>query len=1015
MKTSAFVSAIALAGLLLTVAPASGQAPHITAQPQHQVRVLRGDVQFSATASVPGLSKVWLKNGSPVSGSSGVADSNGGTTLSLGNLATSSAGIYRARFTTPDGNLESDPAYLGIITSPAALTNVKAGTGITLTCTATVPPGCTATFRWLDDSIGGPNIANGGVISGADTKTIKITNLTTALETGALAAVNGYVSGNSALVRLRCRVTMTLPASLGGATVNGLSITSEVNVVTPPQINPAWNLPTFQVSQPVDDQVACLNLLNGVLYSYSATGLPSGVKLDSKTGLLSGRPTTPLRDRQGAVIPYQVTFTVNSAFGKGSRALSWLVQPLGDFLIGTFTGIIGRERVLTSGLGGHCLLTVSTTGGCTGTLILHGGMKLPITGNVDALSSNSWRIERDLPLLKPALGTVRFTLQNQGGTVTGTLADNRFHNRTSAVHVGDGTRGSGEGPRLGSRLHTPQGLLYHPSLGLLIADRLNNRIARVDGGNVVTFVGGTAGAADGTGTAAQFNGPAHLAMHTDGTIYVTDANNHAVRKVTPEGVVTTLAGTGVAGGMNGNGILASFNSPAGIALDPAGNVYVSDGDNFAIRKITPAGVVTTLAGKIGARGLVNGSGASARFDITSGLAYEPISKCLYVCEGASIRRITLTGAVTTFAGLSSGGEENEGTYALTRFNPLFGIIADGMGGLYACGLFNVYHLSGGLVHRCYSDRSINLLILQGLAVADSNLYVSTFGNHRVLRLNQGPEAAVDFTLHRAAYTRLAPPPAGYVGYHTVTLRNTAPNSYTPAGGGFLMLATTSAGAATWTGRHPDGTTFTGSGPLGVSGQIALHQSFAAGRCTLQGLLGIDNTSGTISASGSVPLDSLQVTLPPGTSRLYYGGAHAFAMNAVGGRYPPAPNFATLLGVPVGFGNVRLNFQKSSDLSPFFHLDVNLAANNSITLPPAAQNPSRVTLKFDPKTGLLTGGFSFPATSTAVARTGTFAGVFAPGNGIIAGHCILPDESAPGVPASEVQITSGPMTLGPLPP
>lgn len=108
------------------------------------------------------------------------------------------------------------------------------------------------------------------------------------------------------------------------------------------------------------------------------------------------------------------------------------------------------------------------------------------------------------------------------------------------------------------------------------------------------LVGGVVGFIDGTGTAARFRYPSHAAVAPDGNLYVSDTDNHAIRKVTPQGVVTTLAGGGTTGFVDGSGTSALFNYPYGIAVTPDGNIYVADAMNSAIRKITPEGVVTTL-------------------------------------------------------------------------------------------------------------------------------------------------------------------------------------------------------------------------------------------------------------------------------------------------------------------------------------------------------------------------------------------------------------------------------------
>ena len=103
------------------------------------------------------------------------------------------------------------------------------------------------------------------------------------------------------------------------------------------------------------------------------------------------------------------------------------------------------------------------------------------------------------------------------------------------------------------------------------------------------------GSVDGTGGAARFNQPAGVAADNAGNLYVADTGNHTIRKVTPAGLVTTLAGLeGSAGSVDGTGSAAQFNAPTGVAVDSAGNVYLADTGNNTIRKVTAAGVVTTL-------------------------------------------------------------------------------------------------------------------------------------------------------------------------------------------------------------------------------------------------------------------------------------------------------------------------------------------------------------------------------------------------------------------------------------
>jgi len=120
------------------------------------------------------------------------------------------------------------------------------------------------------------------------------------------------------------------------------------------------------------------------------------------------------------------------------------------------------------------------------------------------------------------------------------------------------------------------------------------------------------GSVDGTGSAARFNSPDGVAVHSAGNIFVADCRNHTIRKVTPAGVVTTLAGSaGNGGSADGTGSGVRFENPSGVAVDSAGNVFVADSMNCTIRKLTPAGVVTTLAGTPGVSGSADGEGSVA--------------------------------------------------------------------------------------------------------------------------------------------------------------------------------------------------------------------------------------------------------------------------------------------------------------------------------------------------------------------------------------------------------------------
>ncbi|TAE30507.1 MAG: T9SS C-terminal target domain-containing protein [Candidatus Kapaibacterium sp.] len=234
--------------------------------------------------------------------------------------------------------------------------------------------------------------------------------------------------------------------------------------------------------------------------------------------------------------------------------------------------------------------------------------------------------------------------------------------------AGSGAFVSVDGTGAGASFAAPHGIAADASGNLFVADYVTHRIRVISpGGAVTTLAGGTAGWNDATGAAAQFNGPVGVAF-AGGIVYVSDLIGHRIRKITyPGGVVTTLAGSGGMGSADGTGLAAQFNNPRGIAVDAAGNVYVADQSNNRIRKITPAGVVTTLAGS-GAAGFADGTGLAAQFNIPTGIAVDA-SGNLYVSDAGNtrIRFVTPAGVVTTLAGSGTAGFV-DGTLAGGRFN-----------------------------------------------------------------------------------------------------------------------------------------------------------------------------------------------------------------------------------------------------------------------------------------------------------------------------------------------------------
>lgn len=254
----------------------------------------------------------------------------------------------------------------------------------------------------------------------------------------------------------------------------------------------------------------------------------------------------------------------------------------------------------------------------------------------------------------------------------------------------------------------PVAIARDHSGNLLVADASANVIRMVTpGGAVSIFAGavGNAGSADGTGSAARFNQPGGLALDASGTLFVADTGNALIRKITSTGVVTTLAGDATArGNVDGNGSAARFNHPVGLAIDSAGILYVADTFTDTVRKITPGGAVSTLAGTNALTGSADGSGAAARFNNPSGVAVDANGAVFVADTGNNtIRKISADGTVTTLAGLPGVAGTTDGTGSAAFFSQPTNLAIDSTGNLYVADTGNA------LIRRVTSSGTVALL------------------------------------------------------------------------------------------------------------------------------------------------------------------------------------------------------------------------------------------------------------------------------------------------------------------
>ncbi len=324
-----------------------------------------------------------------------------------------------------------------------------------------------------------------------------------------------------------------------------------------------------------------------------------------------------------------------------------------------------------------------------------------------------------------------------------------------------GSTGSVDGTGTAAQFNQPFGIALDSSGNLYVADKKNNVIRKISSSGVVTTVAGTAsnagGSANGTGTAASFNQPAGVVVDSGGNIYVADSGNNVIRKITSAGVVTTLAGVvGQSGAANSaSGVSATFNTPYDVAVDGSGNVYVAEFGNNAIRKVTSSGTVTTFAGTPGVSGSTDATGTAASFNQPTSIALDS-SGNLYVSDSGNntIRKVSSAGVVTTIAGQTGKTGSADGTGTAALFKSPRGVAVDSGGNIYVADSENgtirkissagvVTTLAGetGSFATANGTGSAALFdVPEGIAVDSSgNLYVSNeLGNS----ISKGSAAAV---------------------------------------------------------------------------------------------------------------------------------------------------------------------------------------------------------------------------------------------------------------------------------
>jgi uncharacterized protein (TIGR03437 family) len=389
-------------------------------------------------------------------------------------------------------------------------------------------------------------------------------------------------------------------------------------------------------------------------------------------------------------------------------------------------------------------------------------------GIITTVAGTTWVFRGDGgPATSAPLGFIAGVAVDSTGNLFAVDAGNNFVVKMSTTGVltvvaGNGIQAfSGDGgPATSASLEEAEEVAVDTAGNLFIADTNNNRIRKVNPGGIITTVAGngTAGFSGdgGPATSASLNSPQGIAVDATGNLYIADAGNQRIRKVSPTGTVATIAGSGIQGffGDGGPATRASLNHPLRVTVDSAGNLYVADSENERIRKVSPNGIITTVAGN-GVRGFSGDGGpaTSASLNEPYGVAVDAAGK-LYIADSfnARIRRVSPGGIISTMAGNGTAGfSGDEGPAINASLSLPLGVAVDASGNLYIGDGFNnsirkvrvdgtIVTLAGNRRFKFAGDGapalSASLNMPSGVAVdAAGNLCIADTLNARIRRVS----------------------------------------------------------------------------------------------------------------------------------------------------------------------------------------------------------------------------------------------------------------------------------------
>jgi serine/threonine-protein kinase len=316
---------------------------------------------------------------------------------------------------------------------------------------------------------------------------------------------------------------------------------------------------------------------------------------------------------------------------------------------------------------------------------------------------------------------------------------------TVTTIAGEGSPSFADGPALSAKFHFPEDVTVTNDGTIYVTDAGNSRIRKIAAGEVSNFAGSNLGFVNGNGPAAQFKYPFSITADANGNIYSSDARDSRVRKLTVAANVSTYAGTDEEGFKDGAIAIARFGEEIRVVSDAEGNIYIADSQNNRIRKISVSGTVSTIAGSDTA-GFKDGSGEKAQFDFPDGIAIDKQGN-LYVADGGNyrIRKITPNGQVSTFAGRSEFGFA-DGDVNTARFDYPTDMVIDNDGNLYVIDVSRirkispqgfVFTIAGSLDGYIDGDGTVaQFQTPDGLGIdKEGNIYIADTNNNRIRKIS----------------------------------------------------------------------------------------------------------------------------------------------------------------------------------------------------------------------------------------------------------------------------------------